>query len=459
VQTEDKGMALDASTIVLLAALVFGLFRQGAYHESQHLTFGVLVGVAVVLRLAGTAGRIVLVRAAVVALPLTASSAFSLFAADDRSNAASTFVMIGLCAGALAVGLGVAEDKRRLTVDVVLAALLVVAVTSIHGVATHSTPWGRVTGEVWRGSSSITYANGAAAALLVALTLAVNRAARSDSRLHAVCATLSGVALLATQSRAGVLAALVATAVFLVRDRCTESVRTLAPIVLGVVVGASALVRLAPVAASPRPLVTWTMVAVGCGATAMLWPHRTRITRPGVLFGVMSGAVAVAVAVSPLRDRLTLSSATTASGPGGSVVFGDRGRLWTTAWDLFEERPVRGHGPGNVDLRWTESGAWFEAMFVHNEFLELLVTHGVVGLAALVASALLLTRVAGRSTINGTIAATGVFLFHSAFDFLWHIPVLPVLVALLLGLAFSVSPDGDPRPNRRHAVAASAGAE
>jgi len=116
-------MALDASTIVLLAALVFGLFRQGAYHESQHLTFGVLVGVAVVLRLAGTAGRIVLMRAAVVALPLTASSALSLFAADDRSNAASTFVMIGLCAGALAVGLGVAEDKRRLTVDVVLAAL------------------------------------------------------------------------------------------------------------------------------------------------------------------------------------------------------------------------------------------------------------------------------------------------------------------------------------------------
>ena len=40
----------------------------------------------------------------------------------------------------------------------------------------------------------------------------------------------------------------------------------------------------------------------------------------------------------------------------------------------------------------------------------------------------------------GATAGLAVFVIHSAFDFLWHIPVLPVMAAVLIGLLIADDP-------------------
>ena len=85
------------------------------------------------------------------------------------------------------------------------------------------------------------------------------------------------------------------------------------------------------------------------------------------------------------------------------------------------------------------------ARFAHNEYLELLATQGLIGLASLCFAAGLMIRAWRRrpqvspvesapdGTRIGVMGALVAFAVHSAFDFLWHIPLLPLVAALLAG--------------------------
>lgn len=423
---------------MLVAALVFAVFRQGAYHQWQHQVFAWLTCGAGLLLIAERAGRRALVLAAVIISPLLISSLISTALSGDRSDSRSTLLEILLVAIGLAAGAAVPQRERDTVVHAVLLVAVVVAATAIYGVATHGAPWGRITAGVWRGSSSLTYANAAAAVLGPGALLGFHHAAHRSNRFYPVIACGLTIGLASTQSRAGV-AATVLVGLWLIRSlglrRFTE---TALPIVSGVVIGLPLLIVYASNDKETQAFVVIAAIVIGLATTALLWPLRKQIRQPVAVFGAAL-AVAFVVAVlggvaSSLGDRLTLRSGTTAQGEDAAVLFGDRAEEWSTAWDRVVEEPLVGHGPGVVDLRWIEEGRTFRALFVHNEYLELAVTHGILGVLALVLSAVLFHRYR-RSTVTElpVLFAVAAFLIHSSFDYLWHLPALPVIFALLAG--------------------------
>jgi len=434
-----NGERLPVGAILLFGALGFAVLRQGAYHQWQHQVFAVLVGVAATTMVASRGGRAGLLTGALLISPLLLSTAVSLVFAQDRSDAGSTVLEILMVGVGVAVGLSIPRSTRDLAVHAILLIGLVVAATAIWGVATHTNPWGRVTEGVWRGSSSLTYANAAASVCGPLALLAFARSTLADCRLHAVATVVLTIGFASTQSRGGALA-LAITGIGLVAYLGLRRAAAAAlPVLLGVAVGTPLLLALAPTSATPSTALVAIAIGAGAALTAVAWPYRDRVGQPVLTLGALL-AVSLAIGLltgltNPITERFTLRSATTAQGAEAEVLFGDRAKEWSTAWGEITERPIVGHGPGAVDLRWEDDGRRFRALFVHNEYLELAVTHGVTGIAALIASAALAARAVRLDEQTWPLVfAVTAFLLHSAVDFLWHIPALPVLFGLIVGL-------------------------
>jgi O-antigen ligase len=103
---------------------------------------------------------------------------------------------------------------------------------------------------------------------------------------------------------------------------------------------------------------------------------------------------------------------------------------------------VTGVGPGidQLVLARTAGGATV-FRFAHNEYLQVLAELGVLGGVLLVAFlALVMHRLwrdrvdAGALGVGGLAALTALAL-HAGFDFVWHIPAVPLLAAAFVGLA------------------------
>lgn len=441
---------LPAGVTVVLGALAFGAFRQGAYHESQHAVFAVLIGIGCVFLFAEPAARSSLPRVGLIVAPLVAATALSTALSSDRSDAGSTFLLIGLVAIGLLAGAAAPRDQRSLVTAALTGIALVVAVTAIWGVAAHSVPWGRVTEGVWRGSSSLTYSNAAAAVLGPVSLITFIKAVRDDDRIYAATTVLLAIGFASTQSRGGALALLLIAPFVIGHVGLRRFASAALPIGFGVAIGVPLLLARASTSATPLPVAVVALIALGMGATALLWPKRAIVAQPHLVLLGLLGFGAGVVALSPLGDqvtqRLTLRSGTTAGGEDAGVLFGDRAQEWSVAWERFREQPFVGHGPGVVDLTWVEDGRGLRAMFVHNEYLELAVTHGVLGVVALLASGILLARHLRFNEQTWPMAlALALFLLHSTVDFLWHLPALPVLFAVVIGLwmAHSSGPDGE----------------
>lgn len=432
--------SLPMAAIVLFGALGYGFYRQGAYHDTVHGQFALLVVAAGIALCLTVGGRDAARQALLVVSPLLIASVISTVAGSERGDARSTFLTIALVAIALACGLSVEKPSATLAIDLFVVLAAVVSATAIWGVATHSAPWGRITGEMWRGSSSITYANGAAGVIAPALILGFWRAEAAGARVYAAASVLLAIGLVSTQSRGGTLALALAACVLALHLGLTRTVRTAVPLAGGTAIGSALLLGRASTAQEPQAGLVLALVAFAIVVTIALWPLRDRITRPAPVAGGALVAIVLAVVLTPLGERFTLRSATTATGSEGDVLFGDRAKEWSTAWDLVLDRPILGHGPGNVDLRWVENGRSFMALFVHNEYLELLVTHGLLGALALVAAGFVAWRVLSPTRAQTPVLiAVAAFLVHSSLDYLWHIPALPVAMAFVLGLARGVA--------------------
>jgi O-antigen ligase len=126
----------------------------------------------------------------------------------------------------------------------------------------------------------------------------------------------------------------------------------------------------------------------------------------------------------------------------------DRGQETAAAIRLVRGHPVAGTGPGRAVLAWAgpDGGARF-AHYVHDEYLQVLVELGAVGLALLasllVAGGLALrgarTRASHPELWAGAVAGLAALAVHSAFDFLWHLAVIPMLAALLVGIVCPIA--------------------
>ena len=451
--TERQSLLRSIPLSIFLVLVSYGLFRQGAFHNPAQQIFSVALVVCGVALTAQAAGRAALRSGFEIVSLLLLATVASAAVAVDRSGVVEALGWIAMLAVSFAAAKSVDERYVDQAIDAFVAVACVIAATAIWGVAAQSSPWGRITGEVWRGSSSITYANGAATLFGPMAVVAFVRASLYDRRLLAGASLFLLVGFTSTQSRGGAVALLIAVPLVLRNLGWQRSVRGLLPILVGLAISTPLLLALAGTDAVARPALVTVAVLVGLAATMALWPHRERVANPTILLAAGVVLVGVVIAVSgigsALTARLSITSPTTASGADGQVLFGDRAKEWSTAWDQFTARPLLGSGPGNVDLRWTEGDRAFSAIYVHNEYLELMVTHGVIGLAALFGTVYLWTQLAKRNRERWYLgAAVTVYLVHSSFDFLWHIPALPAFFAACLGLLSAGGPENrrDPQP-------------
>ena len=124
-----------------------------------------------------------------------------------------------------------------------------------------------------------------------------------------------------------------------------------------------------------------------------------------------------------------------------SAASSDRAHEWAAALDVARHHLLLGTGAARVPLVWEIGGKVYTATFAHNEFLQLLAQDGVVGLGVLLVGVVavfvsLWRRRDGDGAWSADcgIACLVALLVQSCLDFLWHIPVIPVLMAVVLAL-------------------------
>jgi O-Antigen ligase len=471
-QVEEREAAPRAEVLLVVAAMAAAVVGQGGYYQRESEVCGVLLTLAAVAVLAhrqrsrlrvGTGAKWTLAGMGALAGCTVLAGAL-----DGRVDGAVAPVALiaGLAVIVVVVSASSVTSRRQLA-DIVLGLGVFLAATAWVGVAFHLQPLGRPDGGLWRAATTVTYEN-AAAALLAPLSLW--GMARSTVR-PGVAARLTVVALVAglaaTLSRAG-LGSFLVGCVVLVALLGSRNVWRGAGVAL---IGALAVVvGLVPGMAAPGPArPAWAVLGLAAGLgigvagpgrpwRAPRWWRRAdeqgrlRLGGRGLLALLVLLAFAAGLAVMAVTglagrsrswsDRLSLSSP-------------DRASAAAAAFRVWQAHLLSGVGPGGAVFIWTnaEHQPVFDR-YAHDEYLQIAAEEGLIGLAGL---GLLVAGVAatarqgwrsGRGSLDGrkpegdpqqalragAIAGLACLAVHSGFDFLWHIPAVPMLAAVAIGL-------------------------
>lgn len=426
VTAAGPGLADRLVVLGLGAAVAYAALSQGAFYGRPSAVVLLLVAGAAVARLA--ARRPVDRATGLAASCWVAFAGWALVSGwlhgDVAAAVPTAALSFGLAAAAVAASRLPVESRRVLT-GVLLAVAAVVAISCWVGVAFHLDPLALPSSGLWRGSSTITYANATAAFLVTALVLAV---AAGPPVPYLAAVLLLGVAV--TMSRAGLLGLGVAGVVVLVlaRDRLRPHLRVLP----AVAVAFAGLLPSLPVGSAPQPLLALTGVAAG---TVVLLVRRRAVLPVLMLLTVVVLLVAPGVAGRAAggiaATRLTAES-------------DERADLTRVTAAQFLSSPLTGVGPGRLDLHYIDhTGAPVHAQYTHDEYLQVAAESGAVGLALVLAGAVALAAPAARRRAPeaAALAILAAFAVHSAFDFLWHVPVLPLLMILSVTLLTGRSHD------------------
>ena len=319
----------------------------------------------------------------------------------------------------------------------------------------------------------MTYANATAAVCVPMALLALSRMAEKRSAWWSLAAAVLITGSAATMSRAGALAFASGFAVLVVFHGLGPLLRAAWAPGAGALLATAGLASSFPavrggVATAGHPgiaavaAVVGLMVAFGgarrqsrhrapagggkatarrADAVAGGRPPRRWILLPALLVALLAAAV---VATPALRHgRLSLQSP-------------DRARAWSATWDLAKAHPLVGIGPGAFAATWTTSnGGVMTSEYTHNEYLQLAAQQGALGAVAMMVGLGSVAAVAWRrrprrrgssstaerSAWVGAAAGLTALALHSGFDFLWHIPLIPLIGAALAGMVLA-------RPNK-----------
>jgi O-antigen ligase len=473
---------LPAYLLLLILAIMVAVGGQGGYAGPSLALLVVLLAAAAVASVAG-APRGGMARTRATWRPRAwrtadpRSDARSLRARVVLPEVAAVLAALGLLAGwALARammgaapldGLGPATLSAGVATTLVLShrarssyrAVLLTGVVGVGAVAALSgwvgvvwriEPLALPNSGVWRAAGTVTYENALAGllvplALLTLAHLAVGTSehadgatrpatAVQDGRVRGATAVAAYLLLLgagATLSRGGGLALAIGLGVLAV----LAGPRRLARAAWGPVVGAVvALTGLAPtmIASAPaRPVIAVTALIAG-GAIAW-WSARGR--QAVLLIGPLVVVAAVlAMAVPEVRA---------AAGQRMTVASPHRASQHAAAAAVIAEHPLVGVGPGRGAVSWSDDdGNVLVARYVHDEYVQVAVELGLVGVIALMGAVVLAARALGRGRATvpaaawtGVVAALTAFAVHSATDFLWHFPAIPIVGALMAGAA------------------------
>lgn len=439
--SEPASGGLPAGVGILLAAIVAGVVAQGGYYQPGRLLIGALTLIALAVSLGATRwskADMTPVLIASAALALWALTRGALAEALPEATAAAATLAAAVAAALIMRRTDSAQREAAATALVGVGVLI--ALTGWAGVAWRLDRWAVVVERVlWRASSTITYANAAAAVLAALALLALGLLiAQPRSALRTAAVYLMLVGLGATLSRAGVIVVLVGLAVIAAFAGVRATFAAIAAPAIGAVLAVLLLVPSFPVDREPQPMLALLGLLAGL-AVAVGVPRLPPIGRWAV---AAAAAATAALAIgtqfgSGIADGLLANRGTFASG-GRSGAIG-------AAFDLIKRSPWTGHGVEQARFYWTNDdfprGA--VARYTHNEYLQLLVDLGAIGLVLLVAllAAIVATVRRGRREAGlpplwaGAVAALCALAVHSAFDFLWHLAVIPLLGMFLVGLA------------------------
>jgi len=441
------GRFVRVGTSLALVALVYAAAAHGGFYSNE-LEFTVLV---VAAGLAISRWRVGLTRRdlnapvlAVIGLGLWYLVAGA-FAHDLTSTVPALLLLGALAATVLIVLRADATERRWLLTGLIGVGVLVAAIGWI-GVAWRVSPYALEDGGLWRAASTITYAN-AAGALLAALALltlgafVVEGAPPLDAKVYRVAAYLLVVGLLASASRAALLGFAAGLAVLIVSTRGRVLVRS------GAIFGGAvlAMAGLAPsMLASNTPRPWLACAALVLGAAIAIAPRRG--------FAVAT-AVAIACLAVPATRHATVHALQSLRAQRVTASSPDRSHELRAALDLAHDHPIIGVGPGHVDLTWTitkPEPTTMHIAYAHDEYLQVLDESGVIGLGILVIGFAVVALSVWRARRNidagifaGCLAALVALALHSSMDFLWHIPLVPLTGAVLIG---AVLADAGPPP-------------
>jgi hypothetical protein len=429
------------SSLVLLLALAAAAFGQGAFFSAVRLFIVALLAVAVLLAIVARSVQVADLRSGFVLAGLLLAG-WALGRASAAGTLASGLSWALFGAGTVAVVLvsrRLGAASRSMLFGGLLAVGVAVALTGWLGVALHMRPWGLPSQGLWRAASTLTYAN-ATAGLLVPLTLVA--LARLTATPRAIPLSLAVMCLLtstgATLSRAGIAALGAGLVVLCCLLPARRVVRAAATPVVGAGVALLGLFPSLRVGAPARPVYAAAAMATGLGLVILA----QRSAGWKLALPVVGAALAAALLVIFLTPQahhaihtLTHARLTLAS-PARS---GEA----TAALHVIARHPLAGVGPGHA-LRWTSPGGAVNVdQYAHDEYLQVFTDLGIAGAALaavlLVAAGRLLWRARANSPDRalwaGAVAAATAFTMHSGFDFLWHVPAIPLTVAAIVGLA------------------------
>jgi len=175
------------------------------------------------------------------------------------------------------------------------------------------------------------------------------------------------------------------------------------------------------VAGSASLLLALALVAV---STFYRWPG----------FAIGGGMIIVVAA-------LGLTSAIALGGdPGGMGERSElRGDLWAAAADLIQEAPLWGVGPGEFAARNPVSDD-SDLRQAHNGYLQAGAEFGATGLSLVLALGAWLWALLWRLRSSGRVAQFGgaallVVALQGTVDWIWHVPAVLVVLAVMLGEA------------------------
>jgi O-antigen ligase len=346
----------------------------------------------------------------------------------------------------LAMGGRIAADHQTLLASGLVALGAIVAVTGWIGVAWRLYPWAIEDNGLWRAATSLTYSNAAAGLMVPLFLLAVALLSEvPHSRLRAVGAYIVLVGIAATLSRGGLLAMIVGV-VILGRLLGPTRLRVLAGPTIGALIAIAGLMWSIPAGGSaPRPLVASLAFAIGSvvAFTAGVVTRRTNVV-PRLLLCIACLGTTLALATGlPAVSAIAESRATI-----GSPERLEQARV---ALSLVRERPLVGTGPGRAVLSWTDAdGRRLTARYVHNEYLQIAAEVGLIGFALLVVLLCAIGRSVWRARPRGVadehwagvVAGLTSVGFHSSVEFLWQIPAIPLVAALLIAIGCAQSSSG-----------------
>jgi O-antigen ligase len=437
--------SLPLHALLLVVALVVAIAAQGAYYGGGQQ---VVVVVLLLVLFAALRAR-PWSRDDALLPPVGTGTALAVWAAVSATVAGditAALPIVTLLAGVVVVLLAVRRliwSQRDALAAALIAVGVLAAATGWVGVAWRITPWALEDQGLWRAATTLTYANAAAGLLVPLALLAVARLATRPGVPASVAACLLLIGAGATLSRGGALALAVGAAVLATLLSPGRTLRAAGPPTLGAVVALAGLAPSMPASSPPRPVLAAAALVVGVGVAVGASYLHSRLLGLGLVVVVLAAGAVLAVggrggdaAATGASTRLTVASP-------------DRAAAARAALQLAAERPLTGTGPNRAVLSWVQDSRRVTSRYVHNEYLQVLVELGFVGLALLVVllASLAWTIWRGRphapsaAVWAGAVAGLGALAVHSALDFLWHLPAIPLAGAVLAGLVLPTALD------------------